>query len=204
MQGASEARTLPCEALGKIPLHGRILAVSVDQITGVEVEINYLADWDHAFFGIADGMVTTIRLATVTPDEDGQFDVELPDFFKQTNLGKGYFQFMLRCMATRNIVAMLQPENTPRFAGLDIRSSYAPFVLFSADRSISTPPPIHFRDRRTTDKDRTCYAFPGWMTALRRELPFQTEPVRKSEFWTYRRPYTLNVRNWREVASTNE
>jgi hypothetical protein len=143
MHGASEARTLPCEALGKISMHGRILQVSVAQTPGIEVEINYEADWDHAFLGIGDGMVTRIRVATVVPDEEGQFEVELPDFFKQTNLGKGSFQFMLRNIATRNIIAMLQPEITPRFVGLDIRSSYAPFVLFSADTSISTPPPTH-------------------------------------------------------------
>jgi hypothetical protein len=58
MQGTSEARTLPCKALGRVPLHGRILPVSVVQTPGIEVEINYEADWDHEFFGIMDGMVT--------------------------------------------------------------------------------------------------------------------------------------------------
>ena len=140
MQDASEARTLPCKALGRVPLHGRILPASAAQIPGIEVEIRYEADWDHEFFGIADGMVTTIHLAMVIPDEVGQFDTELPDFFKQADLGKGSFQFMLRDKASGNIIAMLKPENMPRFiSGLAIRSSYPPFVLFSAE-SISTPP----------------------------------------------------------------
>jgi hypothetical protein len=141
MQGTSEARTLPCTALGRVPLHGRILPVSVVQTPGIEVEINYEADWDHEFFGIMDGMVTTIHVATVIPDENGQFEVELPDFVKQADLGKGSFQFMLRNTVSRNIIAMLKPGNMPRFfGGLAIRSSYAPFVLFSADASTSTPP----------------------------------------------------------------
>jgi hypothetical protein len=148
-QGATEARNLPCKALGRVPLHGRILPTSVAQIPGIEVEINYEADWDHAFFGIGDGMVTAIRVATVIPDEHGQFEVELPDFFKQINLGKGSFQFLLRNAATRNIIAVLQPGNTPRFFGLDIRSSYPPFVLFSADTSISTPPTSDSGDRQS-------------------------------------------------------
>jgi hypothetical protein len=141
MQGASEARTLPCKALGRVTLHGRILPAYVAQIPGIEVEIRYEADWDHEFFGIADGMVTTIHLAMVIPDEVGQFETELPDFFNQADLGKSSFQFMLRNKANGNIIAMLKPENMPRFInGLAIRSSYAPFVLFSADTSISTPP----------------------------------------------------------------
>jgi hypothetical protein len=32
MQGVSESRTLPCKALGRVPLHGRILPVHVAQI----------------------------------------------------------------------------------------------------------------------------------------------------------------------------
>jgi hypothetical protein len=140
MQGAWEARTLSCKALGRIPLQGRILPVSVAQTAGMEVEINYEADWDHEFFGIADGMVTAIHVATVIPDKDGKFEVELPDFNKQTDLGRGSFQFMLRKTAGRNIVALLKPGNMLRFSTeLAIRSSYAPFVLFSADTFISTP-----------------------------------------------------------------
>jgi hypothetical protein len=141
MQSASESRTLPCKALGRVPLHGRIFPVHVGQIPGIEVEIRYQADWDHQFFGIMDGMVTTIHLAMVIPDEVGRFEVELPDFFKQADLGRVSFQFMLRNKVSGNIIAMLKPENMPRsINGLAIRSSYAPFVLFSADTSISTPP----------------------------------------------------------------
>jgi hypothetical protein len=140
IQGAFEARTLPCRALGRVPLRGKISPVFRPQLSGVEVEINYEADWDHKFFGIADGMVTSIQIAAVIPDEDGQFEVELPDFFNQADLGKGSFQFVLRNRSSGNIIAMLKPGNMPRFVGgLAIRSSYDPFVLFSVAPSISTP-----------------------------------------------------------------
>ena len=79
MQGPSEARALPCKTLGRVPLHGKILPVPVAQTPGIEVEIGYEADWDHEFLGIMDGMVTTIHVATVIPDEVGRFEVELPD-----------------------------------------------------------------------------------------------------------------------------
>jgi hypothetical protein len=136
MQGTSEVRTLPCRALGRVPLHGRILPVTAVQSPGVEVEIRYEADWDHGFFGIADGFVTTIRVARVTPDENGQFEVELPDFFHQADLGMGSFQILLRNES--GLIAILNPEGMLLpFDGLAIRSSYEPFVLFSADMSPS-------------------------------------------------------------------
>jgi hypothetical protein len=47
--------------------------------------------WRHQFFGIVDGAVTAIGIATVVPDEKGQFEVAVPDFSKQTNLGEGSF-----------------------------------------------------------------------------------------------------------------
>jgi hypothetical protein len=142
MQAGSEARTIPCKALRQVPLHGRILPVSVAQTPSIEVEITYQADWDHEFFGIADGMITSFQVATVSPEEDGRFEVELPDFLSQAGLGKGSFQFMLRNKSSRNIIAILKPGTMPRFVGglLPICSSYEPFVLFSADTPVSTLP----------------------------------------------------------------
>jgi hypothetical protein len=45
-----------------------------------ESVVNYMAYWAHGFFGIADGFVTEFRLATVSPDANGVFQVELPYF----------------------------------------------------------------------------------------------------------------------------
>jgi hypothetical protein len=140
IQGLSEARTLACKPLGQVPMHGRIFPVPVSEKTGVAIEIRYMADWDHQFFGIADGMITSVHVATVIPDENGRFEAELPDFFRQTDLGKGSFQLILRNQASHNIIAFLKPENAARMFGeLAVSSSYAPFVLFSADRSVATP-----------------------------------------------------------------
>jgi len=140
IQGLSEARTLACRPLGQVPMHGRILSVPLAEIAGVAIEIRYMADWDHEFFGIADGMVTAVHVATVIPDENGRFDVELPDFFRQTDLGRGSFQLILRNQASHNIIAFLKPENAAQMFGeLAVSTSYAPFVLFSADRSVATP-----------------------------------------------------------------
>ncbi len=140
MQGTSQARTLSCRALGWIPLRGRILTASAFHLPATKIEVNYEADWDHAFFGIADGLVTMLHIATVIPDENGRFEMELPDYLKQANLGTGAFQFILRNSTSGNIIAWLRPANMPRsVGGLAVLSSYAPFVVFSADTSAATP-----------------------------------------------------------------
>ena len=51
-----------------------------------------------------DGPVTAIGIATVVPDEKGQFEIAVPDFSKQTNLGEGEFQFILRKTKSGNII----------------------------------------------------------------------------------------------------
>jgi hypothetical protein len=140
MRSSSEARTVSCKPLGAIPLRGRITPFSGVQLAGTTVTVDYLADWDHAFFGIADGMVTSFRLATVVPDDDGNFTVEIPDYARQANLGKGHLQFILRNAEDQNILAFLKPTNMPAsFNGLAVLGSYEPFVQFGAEPVSRTP-----------------------------------------------------------------
>jgi hypothetical protein len=39
-----------------------------------------VASWDHSFFEIADGFVSTFSIVEVTPDRKGNFAVQVPDF----------------------------------------------------------------------------------------------------------------------------
>ena len=136
VDGTELSRPLSCKLLGRISLHGQISPVSITQEQQpTEVVVNYLAMWDHQFFGIMDGPVTAIGIATVVPDEKGQFEVAVPDFSKQTNLGEGEFQFILRQTKSGNIVAFLKPTSEgPDSLGLKVRPSYAPVTQFLADR----------------------------------------------------------------------
>lgn len=72
---------------------------------------------------------------TVVPDENGQFEIGLPDLDKQTNLGDGEFQFILQAPITSNIIAFLKPtvvgENSD---GIEVSPSYPSVVLFTAER----------------------------------------------------------------------
>ena len=77
--------------------------------------------------------MTTIRITAAIPDQNGHFEVTVPDFNAQANLGEGEFQFTLRESKTRNIIAVLRPTDEPRgFLGLKVQASYTPLVRFSA------------------------------------------------------------------------
>jgi len=133
-QDADLSRSPSCEPLGRIWLHGQISPVSIlKEQQPAEVVVDYLALWDHKFFGIMDGMVTTIRVATIVPDENGQFEAAVPDFGKQSNLGEGEFQFTL-LHTNGNIIASLKPVGEDGGSlGLKVRLSYAPITQFLID-----------------------------------------------------------------------
>jgi hypothetical protein len=96
--------------------------------------------WSHAFFGIADGPVTTIRLGTVRPDRDGKFEIALPNFYKQSSLRDGAIQFILREAKTGNIISFLKPAetapNSPDW--LKVEASY-PIVQLIAAGELQQP-----------------------------------------------------------------
>jgi hypothetical protein len=117
-------------------LRGQISPMSITQEhQPAEVVVDYLLMWDHQFFGISDGPVTSIHVATVVPDEEGQFEVAVPDFSTQTNVGEGEFQFILRRTTTGNIIALLKPTGENRdYLGLKVRPSYPPVTQFLPNR----------------------------------------------------------------------
>ena len=97
--------------------------------------------WSYRFFGIFDGPVTTIRLATVRPDRDGKFEIMLPDLYKQSSLGDGAIEFILRDVKTGNIIAFLRPtETTPNSHLLSVRASYPIVQLIAEEQQQQTKP----------------------------------------------------------------
>jgi hypothetical protein len=135
VQGAQQSqRRLPCKPLGSISLHGQFFPASLTQQGQIEVEVRYLATWSHRFFGIADGMVTNFHVATAVPDANGGFDVKLPDFKMQPNLGEGELEFLLREHVTGNIIAFLRVvESGTNSPWLKVASPYASVVQFVAE-----------------------------------------------------------------------
>jgi hypothetical protein len=75
--GPSRVR-FECRKLRTIHLRGTV--VGYPRPSELTVRLRYLAFWSHGFFGIMDGPVLLLPIAEVAPDQDGRFDVDLPDF----------------------------------------------------------------------------------------------------------------------------
>jgi len=126
-----------CRKLPTVSLTGRIVPESAPRGQKPEVAISYLARWDHAFFGIVDGMVTQIWIATAVLDAEGMFQVQLPDFGRDPIASSrpdsvGEFQFWLRDVGTGNTMGSLEPsEFKTGLSGLRIQSWYPEGLAFA-------------------------------------------------------------------------
>ena len=71
--------TFTCTPLPYITLNGRI-SPPVPDPERTDVKIEYMASWDHRFFGFFDGVVQEFSIGNTRPAADGRFQVEVPDF----------------------------------------------------------------------------------------------------------------------------
>ena len=125
---------LKCKRLETTSLRGQIQPASITRNhEHAEIEVSYLAEWDHDFFGFVDGMVTSIPLGTAVPDPSGQFEISVPDFGRQANLGKGVLEVILRDSITTNRIAFLKPttEGAESY-GVTVRAQYPALIQFHA------------------------------------------------------------------------
>jgi len=104
-----------CQRVATVKLSGQIVPTELVRENNAELVVNYMAYWAHGFFGIADGFVTEFRLATVSPDTNGVFQVELPYFIADDEASpsrrRAGFWLMLRDSKTWNHIAFnLEPE----------------------------------------------------------------------------------------------
>jgi hypothetical protein len=67
-----------CQRVATVKLSGQIVPTELVRKNNAELVVNYMAYWAHGFFGIADGLVTEFRLATVSPDANGVFQLSCP------------------------------------------------------------------------------------------------------------------------------
>lgn len=130
-----------CEVLPKVVLSGQIVGAPPLN-DDAELRVHYLGFWVKDFFGIADGFVPEFPIATATPDANGRFYLEIPDFYHglpasslQRNAS---LELELRDRRTLNpILHDLRPqlpELRSRFGGLQIQSNYPSDLVFVAAR----------------------------------------------------------------------
>jgi len=129
-----------CKPVRSVVLSGQIVPRDLVQNKNAELVITYMAFWAHEFFGITDGAVAEIRLATVSPDENGMFQVDLPRFSEgaapSSSQAGASLHLMLRDSKTWNPIAYnLEPkviELRSADHGLRIRSAYPIGLKFTA------------------------------------------------------------------------
>jgi hypothetical protein len=129
-----------CQRAATVHLSGQVVPTELARENNAEIVVHYMAYWAHGFFGIADGLVTEFRFATVSPDSNGVFQVELPYFIADvaasSSQPRASFSLMLRDSKTWNhIVSNLEPEMPElrlQTHGLRILSHYSDGLKFTA------------------------------------------------------------------------
>jgi hypothetical protein len=129
-----------CQRAASVQLAGQIVPAELARRDNAELVVHYMAYWAHGFLGIGDGMVTQFELATVSPDANGAFQVNLP-YFCATPLGSSSqqgaaFKLSLRDSRTGNYIAYnLDPEMSelrPKDHGLQILPHYPDGLKFTS------------------------------------------------------------------------
>lgn len=129
-----------CQPAASVQLSGQIMPAELARRDNAELAVHYVAYWAHGFFGIADGFVTEFHLATVSPDANGVFQVNLP-YLSAIPPGsspqpRATLRLSLRDSKTGNHIAYnLEPEMSelrPRDHGLQILSHYPDGLKFTS------------------------------------------------------------------------
>jgi len=134
------SQEFPCQPVETVKLSGHIVPAALVRDTNAELVVTYMAYWAHDFYGIADGFVTGFHLATVSPDTNGMFQVDLPYFSVDAGASsseqRASFRLMLRGSKTGNHIASnLEPEKQElrlQDHSLRIRPQYPDDLIFTA------------------------------------------------------------------------
>jgi hypothetical protein len=133
---SNRAADFECRPLSTVRLSGTISWPHADTRQS-EVEILYVADWDHRFFGIGDGMVQQFRVGTARFNSGSRFQVEIPDFSKDavtTEKQAAYLQVRVIAHPGENQVERVVPPAALQYNGLGLKilSRYDSEISFSA------------------------------------------------------------------------
>ena len=119
---ADSAVSIELEPLGSIPFSGRLVSAParLPAWRSLRVEVQYIAYWAHAFYGIPDGIVTQFKVAEAELDADGRFMLSVPDFASdpvETAFGghvlESVFQLALREVDTGNFPYRIRNVDAP-------------------------------------------------------------------------------------------
>jgi hypothetical protein len=136
--GSRVKQQFECQPAATVQLSGQIVPTELARRHKAELVVEYMAYWAHGFYGITDGMVTEFRVASVSPDSNGVFQVQLPYFSSDVAASsprEASFRLMLIDSKTWNPLASELESELPdlRFKGhgLPIRSHYSDGLKFT-------------------------------------------------------------------------
>jgi len=103
-----------CRPVAKVTLSGQIERRDLVGHKRAELFVTYMATWAYGFFGISDGAETEFEVASVFPDVNARFEVDLPyfqiDAAPPSPNRSASFRLMLRDPKTWNPIAFnLEP-----------------------------------------------------------------------------------------------
>ena len=131
------SREIPCEDLPSITFHGRVEMPETLRRRPYDILIRYMPFWQYGFFHLAEGEATEFRLALVTPDEHGAFDVQLPNFSKyavtESYHRNAWIRFAAFGHGGGDLLCLLTPANVQGGGSrydLPIQSKYPKEVVF--------------------------------------------------------------------------
>jgi hypothetical protein len=129
-----------CSPIGDIKLQGKFSRGPTTPDRKIEVQILYLGYWGHSFFGIADGIVLSFNIAKSFVEQDGSFQVFLPNFAENGGLPPqeedACFSILVRDAESGYVLAELKPPAAlSRARNLKILPSYPQRIDFDADWS---------------------------------------------------------------------
>jgi hypothetical protein len=123
-----------CRPLPTVSFSGRISLPPADA-RPLDIEVLYIAAWDHGFFGFQDGLVQQFKLGTA-PLNGGRFRVEIPDFSKDVVTAQMQDAYLLVLVVDSggNLVQQVLPSADLRYrgAGLKILPRYDSELDFTA------------------------------------------------------------------------
>jgi hypothetical protein len=131
-----------CTPLGDIKLQGKFSRGPTTPDRKIEVQILYLGYWGHRFFGITDGSVLSFDVARFPVEQDGSFQMFLPNFSESDGLPPlredACFSVLVRDANSGYVLAELKPPAPLSWDGnLKILPSYPRRIDFDADWSAS-------------------------------------------------------------------
>jgi hypothetical protein len=133
---SANSASVELKPLPTVHLSGKIVTPEGGARKDFKIEVIYLAYWAHEFFGIADGPVTTFKIASADAPQDGSFTVAIPDFTRDPALAsikeKGVLWLKARESKTGNFAYTLESAEHPgRDAEVAIATKYGELLLYA-------------------------------------------------------------------------